>query len=56
MLDYIVMVANNLPPTRGKVSNNLTVPGVRHLHYLRLARFPILQYCCRLLLEVIKVN
>ncbi|XP_043275092.1 integrator complex subunit 10 [Venturia canescens] len=56
MLDYIVMVANNLPATRGKVSNNLTVPGVRHLHYLRLARFPILQYCCRLLLEVIKTK
>jgi len=56
MLDYIVMVANNLPPNRGKVSNNLAVPSVRHLHYLSLTRFSILQYCCRLLLEVIRTK
>lgn len=56
MLEYIVLVASSLPAASGKVSHNLTVPSVRHLHYLTLARFPILQYCCRLLLLAIKEN
>ncbi|XP_011344357.1 integrator complex subunit 10 isoform X2 [Ooceraea biroi] len=56
MLEYIVLVASSLPTASGKVSHNLTVPSVRHLHYLTLARFPILQYCCRLLLLAIKEN
>lgn len=55
MLEYIVLVASSLPTLPGKVSHNLTVPSIRHLHYLTLARFPILQYCCRLLLLAIKV-
>lgn len=55
MLEYISLVASSLPTVSGKVSNNLTVPSMRHLHYLTLARFPILQYCCRLLLLAIKV-
>ncbi|XP_024873318.1 integrator complex subunit 10 isoform X2 [Temnothorax curvispinosus] len=56
MLDYIILVVNSLPTASGKVSHNLTVPSMRHLHYLTLARFPILQYCCRLLLLAIKEN
>lgn len=56
MLEYIIMVASVLPSIRGKVSNNLTVPSIRHLHYLTIARLPILQYCCRLLLVAIKEN
>ncbi|XP_011708303.1 PREDICTED: integrator complex subunit 10 [Wasmannia auropunctata] len=56
MLEYIVLVTNSLPTTLGKISHNLTVPSMRHLHYLTLARFPILQYCCRLLLLAIKEN
>lgn len=56
MLEHIVMVASSLPIIPGKVSHNLTVPGARHLHYLTLARFPILQYCCRLLLLAVKDN
>lgn len=55
MFDYIFLVACSLPDVPGKVSYNLTVPSMRHLHYLTLARFPILQYCCRLLLLAIKV-
>ncbi|XP_011505851.1 PREDICTED: integrator complex subunit 10 [Ceratosolen solmsi marchali] len=54
MIEYITLVANSLPNSEGKVSNNLTVPAVRHLHYLTLARFPVLQYCCRLLISAIK--
>ncbi|XP_032675087.1 integrator complex subunit 10 [Odontomachus brunneus] len=50
MLEHIVLVANSLPVVSGKVSHNLTAPSIRHLHYLTLARFPILQYCCKLLL------
>ncbi|KAL0128271.1 hypothetical protein PUN28_003497 [Cardiocondyla obscurior] len=56
MLEYIILVVNSLPTTLGKISHNLTVPSSRHLHYLTLARFPILQYCCRLLLLAIKEN
>ncbi|EFN90067.1 integrator complex subunit 10 [Harpegnathos saltator] len=56
MLEHIVLVANSLPVVSGKVSHNLTAPSMRHLHYLTLARFPILQYCCRLLLLAIKDN
>lgn len=55
MLEHIVLVANSLPVIPGKVSHNLTISGMRHLHYLTLARFPVLQYCCRLLLLAIKV-
>lgn len=55
MLEHIVLVASLLPTISGKVSHNLTVPSIRHLHYLTLARFPILQYCCKLLLLAIKV-
>lgn len=55
MIEYITLVANSLPNKAGKVSNNLNVPAVRHLHYLTLAKFPVLQYCCRLLLSSIKV-
>ncbi|XP_058800068.1 integrator complex subunit 10 [Phymastichus coffea] len=54
MIEYITMAANSLPSTSGKISHNLTIPGLRHLHYLTLARFPVLQYCCRLLLSAIK--
>ncbi|XP_043469716.1 integrator complex subunit 10 [Leptopilina heterotoma] len=54
MLEYISMIANLLPSIRGKVSNSLTVPSIRHLHYITIARFPILQYCCRLLLATLK--
>ncbi|XP_066594872.1 integrator complex subunit 10 isoform X2 [Prorops nasuta] len=54
MLEYIVLVASSLPSNRGKVSHNLSVPCVRHLHYLPLAKFPVLQYCCRLLLTALK--
>lgn len=54
-MEYIVLVTNLLPSASGKISHNLTVPSTRHLHYLALARFPILQYCCRLLLLAIKV-
>lgn len=56
MLEYIVLVITTLPSICGKVSHNLTVPCGRHLHYLTLARFPVIQYCCRLLLLAIKVN
>ncbi|XP_011874099.1 PREDICTED: integrator complex subunit 10 [Vollenhovia emeryi] len=56
MLEYIVLVVNSLPTASGKVSHNLTAPSTRHLHYLTLARFPILQYCCRLLLLALKKN
>ncbi|KYN30461.1 Integrator complex subunit 10 [Trachymyrmex septentrionalis] len=56
MLEYIVVVTNSLPTTAGKISHTLTVPSTRHLHYLTLARFPILQYCCKLLLLAIKEN
>ncbi|XP_014611356.1 PREDICTED: integrator complex subunit 10 isoform X1 [Polistes canadensis] len=56
MLEYIVLVASSLPSVCGKVSHNLTVPSTRHLHYLSLARYPVLQYCCRLLLLAIKEN
>lgn len=55
MLEHIVLVASSLPSVCGKVSHNLTVPSTRHLHYLSLARYPVLQYCCRLLLLAIKV-
>lgn len=55
MLEYIVLVTNSLPTAPGKISHNLTVPSMRHLHYLTLARFPILQYCCKLFLLAIKV-
>lgn len=55
MLEHIVLVASLLPTISGKVSHTLTVPSIRHLHYLTLARFPILQYCCKLLLLAIKV-
>lgn len=55
MLEYIVLVVSALPSASGKVSHNLTVPYARHLHYLTLARFPVIQYCCRLLLSAIKV-
>ncbi|OXU21816.1 hypothetical protein TSAR_001848 [Trichomalopsis sarcophagae] len=54
MIEYITLVANALPSAQGKVSNNLTVPAIRHLHYLPLTRFTVLQYCCRLLLTAIK--
>ncbi|XP_015126933.1 integrator complex subunit 10 [Diachasma alloeum] len=54
MLDYIVMIVSALPQTRGKLSNNLNAPATRHLHYLALAALPILQYCCRLLLNGLK--
>ncbi|XP_074111966.1 integrator complex subunit 10 [Cotesia typhae] len=54
MLDYIVMIASSLPQIRGKVSNKLTIPSLRHLHYLPLAELPILQYCSKLLLAGIK--
>ncbi|XP_014475271.1 PREDICTED: integrator complex subunit 10 [Dinoponera quadriceps] len=56
MLEHIILVASSLPVAPGKVSYNLTVPSMRHLHYLTLARYPILQYCCRLLLLAIKDN
>ncbi|XP_076755419.1 integrator complex subunit 10 isoform X2 [Xylocopa sonorina] len=56
MLEYIVLVVSSLPTVCGKVSHNLTVPCARHLHYLTLARFPVIQYCCRLLLLAIKEN
>ncbi|XP_015607982.1 integrator complex subunit 10 isoform X2 [Cephus cinctus] len=56
MLEYIVLIASVLPTTRGKLSKILTVSATRHLHYLPLARYPILQYCCRLLLAAIKEN
>ncbi|XP_016912803.1 integrator complex subunit 10 isoform X2 [Apis cerana] len=56
MLEYIVLVITALPSICGKVSHNLTVPCGRHLHYLTLARFPVIQYCCRLLLLAIKEN
>lgn len=56
MLDYIVMIASSLPQIRGKVSNKLTIPSLRHLHYLPLAELPILQYCSKLLLAGIKVT
>ncbi|XP_048510081.1 integrator complex subunit 10 isoform X2 [Athalia rosae] len=56
MLEHIVLITNMLPSTRGKTCTNLMVPAVRHLHYLTLARNPILQYCCRLLLSAIKEN
>ncbi|KAJ8680759.1 hypothetical protein QAD02_016546 [Eretmocerus hayati] len=56
MIEYIMLIANTLPKLEGKTSNCLTVPAVRHLHYLTLARFPVLQYCCRLLLTAIKDN
>lgn len=55
MLEHITLVASSLPTVSGKVSHNLTVSSMRHLHYLTLARFPILQYCCKLLLLAIKV-
>lgn len=55
MLEYIVLVVSALPSASGKISHNLTVPCARHLHYLTLARFPVIQYCCRLLLSAIKV-
>lgn len=55
MLEYISLVANHLPSVRGKVSNSLSIPAIRHLHYITIARFPILQYCCRLLLASLKV-
>lgn len=48
------MIVSALPQCRGKLSNNLTVPATRHLHYLALAELPILQYCCRLLLNGLK--
>lgn len=54
MLEYIVLVVGALSPVPGKVSHNLIVPCTRHLHYLTLARFPVIQYCCRLLLLAIK--
>ncbi|XP_063972563.1 integrator complex subunit 10 [Diachasmimorpha longicaudata] len=54
MLDYIVMIVSALPQVRGKLSNNLNAPATRHLHYLALAELPILQYCCRLLLNGLK--
>ncbi|XP_048260684.1 integrator complex subunit 10 isoform X2 [Bombus affinis] len=56
MLEYIVLVVTALPSVCSKVSHNLTVPCGRHLHYLTLARFPVIQYCCRLLLLAIKEN
>ncbi|CAK9821870.1 Integrator complex subunit 10 [Anthophora retusa] len=56
MLEYIVLVVSALPSICGKVSHNVTVPCARHLHYLTLARFPVIQYCCRLLLLAIKEN
>ncbi|XP_033228562.1 integrator complex subunit 10 [Belonocnema kinseyi] len=56
MLEYISMVSSVLPQVRGKVSSNLSVPAIRHLHYLTTARFPVLQYCCRLLLTALKEN
>ncbi|KAG7202000.1 hypothetical protein KM043_004689 [Ampulex compressa] len=56
MLEYIVLVVSALPTTNGNVSRNLTVPGMRHLHYLTLSRFSVIQYCCRLLLLAIKEN
>ncbi|XP_076626592.1 integrator complex subunit 10 isoform X2 [Colletes latitarsis] len=56
MLEYIVLVVSALPSAGGKVSHNLTVPCARHLHYLTIARFPVVQYCCRLLLSAIKEN
>lgn len=55
MLEYIVLGVTALPSACGKVSHNLTVPCGRHLHYLTLARFPVIQYCCRLLFLAIKV-
>ncbi|XP_053986860.1 integrator complex subunit 10 isoform X2 [Hylaeus anthracinus] len=56
MLEYIVLVVSALPTAGGKISHNLTVPCARHLHYLTIARFPVVQYCCRLLLSAIKEN
>ncbi|XP_043523632.1 integrator complex subunit 10 isoform X2 [Frieseomelitta varia] len=56
MLEYIVLAVTALPSACGKVSHNLTVPCGRHLHYLTLARFPVIQYCCRLLFLAIKEN
>ncbi|XP_046417197.1 integrator complex subunit 10 isoform X2 [Neodiprion virginianus] len=56
MLEHIVLITSMLPVARGKISMNLTVPAVRHLHYLTLARNPVLQYCSRLLLASIKEN
>ncbi|XP_014214813.1 integrator complex subunit 10 [Copidosoma floridanum] len=54
MVDYVTCVVSSLPNVEGKVSNKLTVPAARHLHYLTLARYPIVQYCCKLLLSAIK--
>lgn len=56
MLDYIGMIANSLPQVKGKLSNNLVVSAERHLHYLPMAELPVLQYCCRLLLDGIKTK
>lgn len=56
MLEHIVLITSMLPVTRGRISTNLMVPAIRHLHYLTLARNPVLQYCCRLLLLSIKEN
>lgn len=56
MLEHIVLVASLLPTVSGKISHNLTVSSIRHLHYLTLARFSVLQYCCKLLLLAIKEN
>lgn len=55
MLEYIVLVVSALPSVCGRVSHNLSLPCSRHIHYLTLARFPLIQYCCRLLLLAIKV-
>lgn len=55
-MDYIVLIVSALPQNRGKISNNLTVQATRHLHYLPLTEFSILQYCCRLILTGIKVR
>ncbi|KAK0080763.1 hypothetical protein PV325_013352 [Microctonus aethiopoides] len=54
MMDCIVLIVSALPQNRGKISNNLTVQATRHLHYLPLTEFSILQYCCRLILTGIK--
>ncbi|XP_034951141.1 integrator complex subunit 10 [Chelonus insularis] len=56
MLENIVKIAESRFQVRGKVSTKLSVPAIRHVHYLPIEELPVLQFCCKLLLAGMKTK
>lgn len=56
MFEHILQIFINLPTMQGQLSSNLRSLAPRHVHYVQNARLPIMQYCCKILQEALKVN